>query len=61
MSPASPVFHTVVTVRIGLKTQLEWEHPFNNKRCIFIKNQFIYWLLTYICKVNKGEVECAVI
>ena len=26
-SPVSPVFHIVVTVRIGLKTQLEWEHP----------------------------------
>ena len=26
MSPVSPVFHTVVTVRIGLKTQLELEH-----------------------------------
>ena len=23
MSPVSPVFHTVVTARIGLKTQLE--------------------------------------
>ena len=23
MSPVSPVFHTVVTVRIGLRTQLE--------------------------------------
>ena len=30
MSPVSPVFYTVVTVRIGLKTQLEWEHPFYN-------------------------------
>ena len=28
MSPVSPVFHTVVKVRIVLKTQLEWEHPF---------------------------------
>ena len=27
--PISQVFHTVVTVRIGLKTQLEWEHSFN--------------------------------
>ena len=33
MSPVSPVFHTVVTVRIGLKTQSEWEHPFHNTRC----------------------------
>ena len=28
MSQVSPVFHSVVTVKIGLKTQLEWEHPF---------------------------------
>ena len=28
-SPVSQVFHTVVTVRIHLKTQLEWEHPFH--------------------------------
>ena len=33
MSPVSPVFHTVVTVIIGIKTQLEWEHPFHNIRC----------------------------
>ena len=33
MSPVSPVFHNVVTVRIGLKTQLEWEHPFHIIRC----------------------------
>ena len=32
MSPVSPVFHTVVTVRISLKTQLEWEHPFRRIR-----------------------------
>ena len=30
MSPVSPLFYTVVTVRIGVKTQLEWEHPFHN-------------------------------
>ena len=29
MSPDSPVFHTVVTVRISLKTQLDWEHLIN--------------------------------
>ena len=34
MSPISPVFHTVVTVRIGLKTQLEWENPFYNIRLL---------------------------
>ena len=34
MSPVSPQFHTEVTVRIGLKTQLEWEHPFHKIRCI---------------------------
>ena len=34
LSPVSPVFHTVVTVRIGLKTHLEWEHPFHNIRCL---------------------------
>ena len=28
MSPVSPVCYTVGTVRIGHKTQLEWEHPF---------------------------------
>ena len=28
MSPVSPVFLTVVRVRIGIKTRLEWEHPF---------------------------------
>ena len=28
MSPVSPVLHAVVTVRVGLKTELEWEHPF---------------------------------
>ena len=33
MSPVSPVFHTVVTVRIGLKTQLELEHLFPNTKC----------------------------
>ena len=30
MSPVSPVFHTVITVSIGLKgsnTCSEWEHP----------------------------------
>ena len=32
MSPVSPVFHTVVTVSIGLKICSEWEHPF----CIFL-------------------------
>ena len=34
MSPVSLVFQTVVTVRIGLKTQLEWEPPFHNIRCL---------------------------
>ena len=33
MLPVSPVFHTEVTVRIGLKTQLEWEHPYHKIRC----------------------------
>ena len=33
MSPVSPVFHTIITVRIGLKTQLEQEHPLNI-RCL---------------------------
>ena len=33
MSPFSPEFHTEVTVRIGLKTHLEWEHPFHKIRC----------------------------
>ena len=33
MSPVSPVFHTAVTVRISLKIQLEWEHPFHIIRC----------------------------
>ena len=35
MPPVSPVFHTEVTVRIGIKTQLEWEHPFHKIRCLF--------------------------
>ena len=39
MPPVSPVFLTVVTVRIGLKTELEWEHPFRK-----IKN---YYLLNF--------------
>ena len=26
MSSVSTVFHTILTVRMGLKTQLEWEH-----------------------------------
>ena len=30
MSPVSPVFYAAVSVRIGLKTQFEWEHPFHN-------------------------------
>ena len=30
MSPVSPVFHTM---RIGLKTKLEWDHPFYRIRC----------------------------
>ena len=34
MSSVSPVFHTTVIVRIGLKTQLEWEHPFHNIICL---------------------------
>ena len=29
MSPVSPVYYTVETVKIGLKTQLEWENPFH--------------------------------
>ena len=29
MSPFPPLFQTVVTVRIGLKIQLEWEHQFD--------------------------------
>ena len=33
LSPVSPVFHTVVTVRIHLKTQLEWEQSFHRVRC----------------------------
>ena len=34
LSPVSPVFHNLATVRIGLtKTQLEWEHPFHKIRC----------------------------
>ena len=32
MSPVSPVFHTLVTLKIGLKTQLEWEHQFHQIR-----------------------------
>ena len=32
MSPVSPVFQTVVTVSIGLKTCSEWEHPFYLQR-----------------------------
>ena len=34
MSPVSPVFYTVVTVRNGLKAQLEWEHSFHNIICL---------------------------
>ena len=34
MSKYSPVFHTVVTVRIGLRTQLEWELSFHKISCI---------------------------
>ena len=34
MSPVSPVFQTVVTAAIGLKTQLEWEHPLHRIRCV---------------------------
>ena len=32
MSLVFPLFHAVVTVRIGLKTQSDWEHPFYNMR-----------------------------
>ena len=31
MPPVSSVFQTVEAVRIGLKTQLEWEHPFHRR------------------------------
>ena len=34
MSPVSPVFHTAVKVRIGLKTQLDWRHPFHIILCL---------------------------
>ena len=33
MSPVSPVIHTEAAVSIGLKTYLEWEHPFYNIGC----------------------------
>ena len=38
MSPISPVFHAVVTLTIGLKTQLEWGHPFHKTNCTFETN-----------------------
>ena len=51
MSPVSPVFLTVVPVQIGLKTQLEWEHPFHRiislKACI-PSSWEIFWFFKHI-------------
>ena len=47
MSSVSPVFYTVVTVRTGLRTQLQWKHLFQN-----IRSQSFY-LRT---RVVKGKI-----
>ena len=39
-STVSPLFHPVVTLRIGLKTQLEWEHPFHKIRCVLCNDDW---------------------
>ena len=60
MSPVSLVFRTAVTVRIGHKTQLELEHPFQNIRCIVIRYQCIpnfnispdSWAVTLLLSVD---------
>ena len=38
MSPVSPVFRTVVTVSIALKTQLEWKHPFQRQTYLKLRS-----------------------
>ena len=40
MSPVSPVLHTAAIMRIGLKTQSEWELPFHKIRCLFGPDYF---------------------
>ena len=42
ISPVSPVFHTVVTVRIGLKTQLQQKHPFYSKT--YVEKALYAWV-----------------
>ena len=45
MSPVFPVFHIVVTVRIGLKTKLELEHPFHDAM----------YMVTIIARINNCD------
>ena len=53
-SPVSPVFHTVVTVRIGLKTKLEWEHPFQNINNLTLCRVIVFYFGT---RVVKGRIS----
>ena len=53
MLPDSVLTHTVVIVKIGLKTQFEWEHPFHNIRCLTLCHVTVFYLGT---RVEKGRI-----
>ena len=58
MSPGSPVFHSVVTVRIGLKTQLECEHPFHRIRCPCWQAQRSTFCILDLLGVTSNNKTC---
>ena len=53
MSPVSLVYYTVETVKIGLKTQLEWEHPFHRIICPCWSAECSTFLFSFHYKANK--------
>ena len=56
MSPVSPVFRTVLTVRIGLKAQWEWEHPFHYILTFDIK-EIVWYTLSSLMVIIKHAFE----